>query len=308
LIETGVLKKDAAVGPSTTAYDLVTRGHCRPVPLGVDKKAGRVRFSFDVSRLPPAEAVNAFLAEHAPPVLDPFAGGGSIPLEAQRLGLRAIASDLNPVAVLINKALIEIPPKFAGRPPVNPEARHEGRSTKGNGKKQRSLIEKEWHGAEGLAEDVRYYGRWMRDEAEKQIGYLYPKVELTAEMVKVGPDLLPYLGQELTVIAWLWARTVASPNPACGGAHVPLVRSFWLAKNKGKRTWIEPIVEATKLSYRFEVRAGVGEALPGTVGRNGATCILTRAPIPLDYIRTEGRAGRGTSPNSIRCSMEQEQC
>ena len=117
LIETGVLKKDTVIGAKTTAYDLVIRGHCRPNPMGLDTKVGRVRFSFDVSRLPPAEVVNAFFAEHAPPVLDPFAGGGSIPLEAQRLGLRAYASDLNPVPVLINKALIEIPPKFAGRPP-----------------------------------------------------------------------------------------------------------------------------------------------------------------------------------------------
>src|SRR5208337_4135643 len=142
LIETGALKKDTAVGPSTTAYDLVTRGHCRPVPLGVDKKVGRVRFSFDVSRLPSAETVNAFLVEHAPPVLDPFAGGGSIPLEAQRLGLRAYASDLNPVAVLINKALIEIPPKFAGRPPVNPEARGEATATNGKRNKQKGFFEK----------------------------------------------------------------------------------------------------------------------------------------------------------------------
>ena len=123
LIETGALKKETAIGPQVTAYDLVIRGHCRPIPTGLDTKVGRVRFSFDVSRLPPAEVVNAFLAEHAPPVLDPFAGGGSIPLEAQRLGLRAYASDLNPVPVLINKALIEIPPKFAGRPPVNPASR-----------------------------------------------------------------------------------------------------------------------------------------------------------------------------------------
>ncbi len=123
LIETKAMKKGTVVGPKTTAYDLVTHGHCRPIPSGLDKKVGRVRFSFDVSKLPPAEVVDAFLAEHAPPVLDPFAGGGSIPLEAQRLGLRAYASDLNPVPVLINKALIEIPPKFAGRLPVNPASR-----------------------------------------------------------------------------------------------------------------------------------------------------------------------------------------
>src|SRR5690606_15901816 len=159
------------------------------------------------------EVVDAFLAEHAPPVLDPFAGGGSIPLEAQRLGLRAYASDLNPVPVLINKALIEIPPKFAGRPPVNPESRGEG-SGKGKGKKAKALVEQDWPGATGLAEDVRYYGQWMRDEAEKRIGHLYPKIEVTTEMAKDRPDLKEYVGQKLTVIAWLWARTVASSNPA----------------------------------------------------------------------------------------------
>jgi putative DNA methylase len=120
-----------------------------------------------------------------PPVLDPFAGGGSIPLEAQRLGLEAHASDLNPVAVLINKALIEIPPKFAGRPPVNPEAR-------------RSLMGGDWSGARGLADDIRYYGKWMRDEAYKRIGHLYPKVTLPKE----------HGGGEATVIAWLWTRTI----------------------------------------------------------------------------------------------------
>lgn len=256
LIETGALKKDSAIGPNTTVYDLAKRGHCRPIPLGLDTKVGRVRFSFDVSKLPPAEVVNAFLAEHAPPVLDPFAGGGSIPLEAQRLGLRAYASDLNPIPVLINKALIEIPPKFAGRPPVNPEARGEGPATKGKGKQQQALVEKEWHGAAGLAEDVRYYGQWMRDEAEKRIGHLYPKVAVTAEMAQDRPDLQPYIGQQLTVIAWLWARTVASPNPACGAAHVPLVSSFWVSTKKGRKAWVEPIVDKLENTYRFEIRVG----------------------------------------------------
>ncbi len=146
-----------------------------------------------------------------PPVLDPFAGGGSIPLEAQRLGLEAHASDLNPVAVLINKALIEIPPKFANRPPVNPEAR-------------KTLLGRDWQGAHGLADDIRYYGKWMRDEAEKRIGHLYPKVTLPKE----------YGGGEATVIAWLWTRTVTCPNPACG-TQMPLVRSFCLSKKKGQR-------------------------------------------------------------------------
>ena len=153
------------------------------------------------------EALLAYLAEHAPPILDPFCGGGSIPLEAQRLGFKAYASDLNPVAVLITKALIEITPKFAGRP-VNPESRKKTGHTGS------------WHRVQGLAEDVRYYGQWIRDEAEKSIGHLYPKVKITSAMTKDRPDLKPYAENELTVIAWLWARTVASPNPACKGAHV----------------------------------------------------------------------------------------
>src|SRR5688572_8543416 len=149
---------------------------------------------------------------------DPFAGGGALPLEAQRLGLESYASDLNPVAVLINKAMIEIPPKFANKRPVNPESRAD-----------KTLLVREWRGAQGLAEDVRYYGQWMRDEAEKRIGYLYPKVEVTAEMTKGRPDLKPYLGQKLTVIAWLWARTVKSPNPAFAKVDVPLVSNFLLS-------------------------------------------------------------------------------
>jgi putative DNA methylase len=168
------------------------------------------------------EAEELFNPEKLPGFHDPFAGGGALPLEAQRLGLESYASDLNPVAVLINKAMIEIPPKFAGMPPVNPEARS---------KKQ--LIAHEWKGAEGLAEDVRYYGKWMRDEAEKRIGHLYPKVKITPEMVNdpenPRPDLKPYEGQELTVIAWLWARTVKSPNPAFSQVEVPLASTFMLS-------------------------------------------------------------------------------
>src|SRR5271169_4621534 len=149
---------------------------------------------------------------------DPFAGGGALPLEAQRLGLEAYASDLNPVAVLINKAMIEIPPKFAGKPPINPESR-----------KDKELFKKAWHGAQGLAEDVRYYGQWMCDEAEKRIGHFYPRVEITAEMAKGRPDLKPHVGKKLIVIAWLWARTVKSPNPAYSTVDVPLVGSFLIS-------------------------------------------------------------------------------
>lgn len=194
-----------------------------------------------------------------PPILDPFAGGGSIPLEAQRLGLEAHASDLNPVAVLINKALIEIPPKWAGHPPVFPGAAEERLS---------------WPGATGLAEDVRRYGKWMRDEAERRIGDLYPKVKVS--------------GMDATVIAWIWARTVTCPNPACHGT-MPLVRSFWLGKKKGKERYVVPIPEGKHV--RFEIAGPDGVPRDGTVSRTGAVCLICGEPVPLSYIRTEGKAG-----------------
>lgn len=187
-----------------------------------------------------------------PPVLDPFCGGGSIPLEAQRLGLEAHGSDLNPVAVLITKALIEIPPTFANQPPVNPESRRQFGAGKGA-----------WRGAQGLAEDVRYYGKWMRDEAEKRIGHLYPKVKLPRE----------HGGGEATVIAWLWARTVKCANPACG-ARMPLVRSFALSTKKGKEAWAEPVVDRSTKSVRFEVHNRKGDVPDGTSDRSGATCLF----------------------------------
>lgn len=209
------------------------------------------------------EIVNAFLAEYAPPVLDPFAGGGSIPLEAQRLGLRVYASDLNPVPVLINKALIEIPPKFAGRPPVNLDWQ-----SKPNVQKAVTV----WQGAHGLAEDVRYYGQWMRDEAEMRIGHLYPKVKITAEMAKERQNLKEYVGQELTVIAWLWARTIQCPNPACG-ARTPLVRSFWVSTKKGKECFAEPQLDHTSHNVRFSIRMK-GEPPKHTTDRNGCRCLF----------------------------------
>ena len=205
--------------------------------------------------------------DNPPPVLDPFCGGGSIALEAQRLGLEAHASDLNPVAVLITKALIEIPPKFANRPPVHP--------------RDRELVERQWRGAQGLAEDVRYYGQWMRDEAEKRIGHLYPRVKLPKE----------HGGGEATVIAWLWARTVKCPNPACG-AQMPLVRSLWLSTKKGKQAWVEPVIDQKNKIVRFEVRSGEGRPPEGTVNRRGAQCIVCKTPVPFDHIRAEGKAGR----------------
>ena len=221
---------------------------------------------------------------------DPFAGGGALPLEAQRLGLEAHASDLNPVAVLINKAMIEIPPRFAGREPVNPAARE------GGGAGKPLLAERMWTGAQGLAEDVRYYGRWMRDQAEKRIGHLYPKVEITNEMVWERPDLKQYQGRELTVIAWLWARTVKSPNPAFADVEVPLVSTFMLSTKKGKEAYVEPVVDGS--GYRFTVKVGVPAdpeaAKAGTKMARGANfkCLMSGTALTASYIRSEAQAGR----------------
>ena len=214
-------------------------------------------------------AIRESTGDDPPPVLDPFCGGGSIPLEAQRLGLEAHASDLNPVAVLITKALIEIPPKFAGRPPVNPD----DRATIGAGAN--------WPGATGPAADVRHYGRWMRDEAERRIGHLYPKAQLPPE----------HGGGEATVIAWLWARTVTCPNPACR-AEMPLVASFWLSTKAGKKEWVEPVVDYTEKTVRFKVRTGEGNPPPETVKRSGARCLVCETSVPFAYLRAEGKANR----------------
>ncbi len=230
-------------------------------------------------------AKELFDRKKLPAFHDPFAGGGALPLEAQRLGLESYASDLNPVAVLINKAMIEIPPKFAGKPPVNPESR-----------RNKDLIAREWEGAQGLATDVRFYGQWMRDEAEKRIGHLYPKVAVTAEMGKERPDLERYVGKSLTVIAWLWARTVKSPNPAFAQVDVPLASTFMLSTKTGKEAYVEPVIENG--GYRFTVK--VGKPKDAAAAKNGTKlsrgtnfqCLMSGAPIAADYIRVEGVAGR----------------
>ena len=195
-----------------------------------------------------------------PALLDPFAGGGAIPLEAQRLGLEAHAHDLNPVAVMINKAMIEIPPRFANKPPVHPTV------SIGDGS--------EWRGAGGLAEDVRYYGEWMKQEAFARIGHLYPKVK-------------DEHGTERTVIAWIWARTVKCPNPACG-CEMPLARSFDLSKKKGNIYHIEP----SFVDDHFEYSVKEGKSpIEGTVERTGATCLHCHSAVDFDYIRNEGKNG-----------------
>jgi len=237
------------------------------------------------------QAAELFNPDKLPALHDPFAGGGAIPLEAQRLGLEAYASDLNPVAVLINKAMIEIPPKFAGHPPVSLTRSHEG--TKGEQNKNEflrgfvpSCEKSSWPGATGLAEDVRYYGAWMREEAQKRIGHLYPPVEITAEMAKERPDLKPLVGQKLTVIAWLWARTVKSPNPAFSHVDVPLASTFILSSKAGKESYVQPIIEGDR--YHFTVKNGTPppEAEGGTKLSRGAKfrCLLSNIAIEPKHI------------------------
>jgi putative DNA methylase len=230
------------------------------------------------------DAETLFNPEKLPGFHDPFAGGGALPLEAQRLGLESHASDLNPVAVLINKAMIEIPPKFAGHAPVNPDTRA-----------KTALLERTWKHAQGLAEDVRYYGKWMRDEAQNRIGYVYPAVEVTADMASERPDLRPLIGQRLTVVAWLWARTVKSPNPAFRHVDVPLASSFILSIKKGKEAYVQPVLEGDH--YHFTVKMGrpPDEATNGTKsGGSGSTftCLLSQAPMDFAYIRGEAKRGR----------------
>lgn len=205
-----------------------------------------------------------------PALLDPFAGGGAIPLEAQRLGLEANAHDLNPVAVMINKAMIEIPPRFAGQAPVNPDSRTRLDGATG------------WQGAQGLAADVQYYGEWMKREAFRRIGHLYPKVKVPHELG----------GGEATVIAWIWARTVKCPNPACG-CKMPLVHSFILSKKKGKEAWIEPLFENGKTAYAVHHEGK--PALEGTINRKGAVCAFCNTPVDFSYIRSEGKTGHISS-------------
>ncbi len=228
------------------------------------------------------QTAELFNPDKLPGLHDPFAGGGTIPLEAQRLGLEAYASDLNPVAVLINKAMIEIPPRFAGRPPVGPLP------------PGTQVENTTWPGATGLAEDVRRYGAWMRAEAEKRIGHLYPQIEITEEVVKERPDLKLLKGQRLTVVAWLWARTVKSPNPAYSHVEVPLASTFILSNMKDNEAFVEPVVMGD--SYRFTVKS----SRPPASAKNGTTagkraafkCLFPpNVPISYDHIRDQGRAG-----------------
>lgn len=203
-----------------------------------------------------------------PALLDPFAGGGAIPLEAQRLGLEAHAHDLNPVAVMINKAMIEIPPRFAGQAPVNSDSRTLLDGAAG------------WQGAQGLAADVQYYGEWMKREAFRRIGHLYPKVKV--------PHALG--GGEATVIAWIWARTVKCPNPACG-CEMPLASTFVLSKKKGKEAWVKPITEGNNVHFEVQYGKCPKEYESFKVGRSAVFKCPCCGEITTDaYVKQHGKA------------------
>ena len=221
------------------------------------------------------KAVLKYLHDHCPAVYDPFCGGGSIPLEAQRLGLRARASDLNPLPVLLNKAMIELPPKFHDQNPVNPDADPLGMFT-GTG---RNRTRAPWKGTAGLAADIRYYGAWMREEAHKRIGHLYPDAQL--------PD-----GTSATVVAWLWARTVPCSNPVCG-LQMPLMKTFQLSKKKGNEHWVKPVVDRESNTISWVVQTD-NEGIPktGTVNKNGTFCIACGSAAKLPYVREQAKAGK----------------
>ena len=220
------------------------------------------------------EAVLHYLRDHCPPVYDPFCGGGSIPLEAQRLGLRARASDLNPLPVLLNKAMIELPPKFHNQKPVNPDADPMGMFT-GTGRGKQRVP---WKGTAGLAADIRHYGAWMREEAHKRIGHLYPKAQL--------PD-----GTSATVVAWLWARTVPCINPACE-LQMPLMKTFQLSKKNGNEHWVKPIVNRESNTISWIVQTDDDGVPKPTVNRTGAYCCGCGTAVKLPYVREQGKAGK----------------
>ncbi len=224
-----------------------------------------------------SEAVLQYLNDHCPAVYDPFCGGGSIPLEAQRLGLRARGSDLNPLPVLINKAMIELPPKFHNQAPINPDADPLIQNTNTNSNPTMQAGVEGWKGTAGLADDIRYYGAWMREAALKRIGHLYPKARL--------PD-----GTSATVVAWLWARTVPCANPACG-IHMPLLKTCQLSKKEGNEHWTKPIVDKETKTISWIVQTHDGGVPKPTVNRTGASCFVCGTSVKLPYVREQGKSG-----------------
>lgn len=224
------------------------------------------------------EASTLFNPDNQPPSHDPFAGGGAIPLEAQKLGLKSLASDLNPIAVMINKAMIELPVQFYGQKPIGPE-KHDSKPT---------LDTEDWTGSSGIAEDVNRYGSWFRERLIENLSVNYPEVAITEDLVKQYPYLEAYEGEQLKVVSWIWSRTVASPSPALSGVHVPLLKSFQLSEKKGKEFSLQPVLDGASWSFKVQPRKS---SLKGTVGRGGATCLVSETPIPLSYIREQAKAG-----------------
>lgn len=221
------------------------------------------------------QAAELFDPEVLPPFHDPFAGGGALPLEAQRLGMSSFASDLNPVAVLINKAMIEVPPRFIDKKPIGPIPATQ----------KQFKLDQEWTGSKGLSEDIRRYGALLRDEAFKLVGSLYPKAKLPTE----------FGGGDATVIAWLWARTVRSPNPAYSHVEVPLISTYILANKEGREYYIEPEVKGNTYDFRIKTGKPPKAAADGTkASGRGANfvCLVSGTPISGDYIKAEGQAGR----------------
>jgi putative DNA methylase len=257
--------------------ELVKWENTNNVPLLEEARAEIIKSwqeTCDLNRGHPS-AAELFNPEVLPAFHDPFAGGGALPLEAQRLGLNAFASDLNPVAVLINKSMIEVPPRFINRPPVGPVPEN----------RKQAKLSQDWSGSKGLADDIRRYGSWLRDEAFKAVGHFYQKVDLPRE----------YGGGKANVIAWLWARTVKSPNPAYSHVYVPLISTYILANKEGKEAYLEPVISGD--TYTFKVKNGKPpkSADSGTkAGGRGANfvCLMSGAPIGGDYIKAEGQAGR----------------
>lgn len=253
--------------------------HPEEFPSEKDQQAERKRLFGIIERMVPWEAtqdssvlaeasaeIRRYCEDQLPAILDPFCGGGSIPLEAERLGLDVFASDLNPVAVLVTRGLVEIPAMFSGRPPIR-------RSDAGH------LDLHSWHGAQGLAEDVRYYGRWIRDEAKRRIGDLYPAATSSTNS-----------GNPLPVITWLWARTITCPNPACG-VTMPLLNSLALSRRKGNEAWLQPVPDRDRKVVEFKVRTGSGCPERGSVGRLGATCLACGVGVPLPAVRQIAKLG-----------------
>jgi adenine-specific DNA methylase len=184
-----------------------------------------------------------------PLVVDPFAGGGSIPLEALRVGADAFAGDLNPVAVLLNKVVLEYIPKYGQR----------------------------------LADEVRKWGEWIKQEAEKELTQFYLK----------DPD-------GATPIAYLWARTIICEGPSCG-AEVPLMRSLWLAKKSSRSVALRIVPKPEKKRVDFEIieNVQIKDVGEGTVRRGSATCPCCGFTTPVASVRKQLKTRRGGAADAM---------